>query len=239
MIGAPAPTEFGAAMQKVSNETKGDCSKGCELGGASVQKVSLDGAACSGVCPLEAAMPVMLMKVGNETTSCSMTAEKMCEKTGAKMAYVVNGAEYDCPVKAKAAQQQAMAAYLDSLTHVSYSVGGECMECPMSASMACEKSGQALKYRVGPMEFDDAADAVRAAAMARGMVQQVAMTYEVAGEKTGCSVQAGEMAAAQSGSIVYVVNEKKTECSETAECNLTEAKVMAAIAGIRQAVSMG
>lgn len=232
----------GAAVQQVSNETKSDCSKSCDGAAQSVtQTVAYGGGdECSKACPLETAMPVMLMKVGNEKTACTETASKMCDKTGATMSYVVNDAEFHCPVEAKEAHETAMVAYLDSLTHVSYSVGGECMECPVGAAMACEKSGEAMKYRVGPVVFDKAEDAVRAAAMARGMAQQVAMTYEVAGEATSCSMHANEMASTcESKNVAYVINGKTTECSKTAEYNLTEAKLMAAINGIRQSVSMG
>ncbi len=224
----------GAAVQTVSNE--GDCAKSCD--GAAVQTVAYGDGDCSKACPLEAAMPVMLMKVGNETTQCSVMAEKMCDKSGSTMTYVVNDKEYHCSVEAKEAHYAAMKDMLASMTHVSFNVGGKHTECPVGAKVACEGSGEAMNYQVGTVVFDCPAEAIQAAAMARAAISQVAMTYEVAGEKTDCSAKACDMASTcESKSVTYVVNDKKTECEKSAQFNLVEAQLMAAIDGVRKSMS--
>lgn len=231
----------GAAVQTVANESKGDCSsaKSCDVSGAAVQTVAYgDGEQCSKACPLEAAMPVMLMKVGNETTQCSVMAKDMCDKSGSKMSYVVNDKEYECSVMAKEAHHVAMKDMLASMTHVSFNVDGNHTECPVGAKIACKTSGEAMKYQVGTVVFDSAEEAIQAAAMARAAISQVAMSYEVAGEATHCSTAAEDMASTcSSKSVTYVVNDKKTECSKSAEFNLVEAQLMAAIDGVRKSMS--
>ncbi len=236
----------GAAVQTVANESKGDCCGDCTTApncetkceGTSVQTVAYGEGDCSKSCPLEAAFPVMLMKVGDETTQCSDNAAKMCDKTGKSMTYLVSGKEYNCSVEAKEAQYAAMKDMLASMTHVSFNVDGKHTECPVGAKIACESTGKAMKYQVGTLVFDDAGAAIQAAAMARAAIHQVKMTYEVAGEKMECSTKACDMAATcETKSVTYVVNDKKTGCEKTAEFNLVEAQLMAAIDGVRKSLS--
>lgn len=247
-----------ASLQKVANEPKGECPLQCDgAKGAAVQSVAYAGPeggacdksacaegekdcaqACNEPCKLECSAPAMTFKVGDETMACGETAKKVAAEHHGAVHYVVNGDEYSDEAEARAAHMAAMERYLDSLTHVSYSVGGEHLECPMSAASACEKTGAKMQYQVGPMVFDSADEAIKAAAMARGALQQVAMSYEVEGKATQCSMEAKTMAeSCASKSMTYVVNGHKTECAETAKYMLTEAKVHAAVGAIQKLMS--
>jgi len=251
-----------AEAQAVAAPAKGECPMGCEgAKGAPAdaqsvafnapEGVTCDKSACTGdamdcaasgacnkPCKLSCQAPAMTFKVGDETTTCPETAKTMASEHHAQVHYVVAGAEYADETQARAAHLSAMNQYLDSLTHVSYSVAGEHMECPMSAAAACEKSGQAMQYQVGPMVFDNADEAIRAAALARAALQQVAMTYEVEGKPTECSTEAKSMAAScASKSMTFVVNGQKTQCEETAKYMLTQAQVAAAVGAIQKMMS--
>lgn len=251
-----------AAVQTVAMETKPECPLGCdgskgEATSAAMTKVAhaapegeaCDKAACaagdkscSGTCnkpcKLACSAPAITYKVGDETTTCPETAKTMAAEHHADVRYVVAGAEYADAAQAKAAHLAAMEQYVGSLTRVAYNVGGECMDCPMSAKTACEKSGKAMQYQVGPMIFETEDQAKQAAAAARAALEQVAMTYEVEGQLTQCSVEAKTMAeSCASKSMTYVVNGQKTQCEETAKYMLTEAKMQAAIGAIQKAMS--
>lgn len=247
-----------AKVTTVAAEPKGSCEAACPMmGGAAVQTVALkadekaaktgpcaekactDMAECEPKCKTEcattslvSAMPVMMYQVGEKTMACSMTAEgNACSANPVK--YVVNNVAYETKAEATAAHIAAMEAYLDSLTHVSYNVGGETMDCPVGAAKACEKAGKAMAYQVGPLTFATAEEAVKAAAMARAAMRHVAMTYEVEGQATACSMQAKSMASACSTkSVKYVVNGKKTACETSAAAMLVQARCEAATQAI-------
>jgi phosphopantothenate synthetase len=115
------------------------------------------------------------------------------------------------------------------MTRVSFVVGDEKIDCPMTAGQMCEKTGQAMKYRVGPAVFDSAEEAVKAAAMAYGMAQSVAMSYEVDGKATTCSKTAAKMCNGKAGAMTYVVGQTKTRCNVQADHVLASERVSKAL----------
>ncbi len=179
-------------------------------------------------------IPVMGYSVGDKTTTCSKTAASMCDKSGDKMAYVVNGQTFENESDAMAAHTAALNAKLDSMTRVSFVVGGENVECPMTAGQMCEKTGQAMQYRVGPAVFDSAEEAVKAAAMAYGMSRSVNVSYEVDGKATTCSKTASTMCT-EGKAMTYVVGETKTRCNVQADHVLASERVSKALEALAMA----
>ncbi len=180
-------------------------------------------------------IPAMAYNVNGETTTCSKTAAAMCEKSGSAMAYVVNGQTFENESDAMAAHTAALNAKLDSMTRVSFVVGGENIECPMTAGAACEKTGQAMQYRVGPAVFDSAEEAVKAAAMAYGMSRSVNVSYEVDGKTTTCSKTAANMCKGKGEAMTYVVGETKTRCNMQADHMLASERVSKALEALEMA----
>lgn len=105
----------------------------------------------------------------------------------------------------------------------------------MTAGQMCEKTGQAMKYRVGPAVFDSAEEAVKAAAMAYSMARSVAMSYEVDGKTTTCSKTAAKMCNGKAEAMTYVVGETKTHCNVQADHMLASERVSKALEALEMA----
>lgn len=181
-------------------------------------------------------IPVMAYNVGDKTTTCTKSAAAMCAKTGDTMSYVVNNAKYDNQADAMKAHTKALNAHLDSMTRVSFVVAGKDVECPMTAGKMCEKTGEAMQFRVGPAVFDSAEEAVMAAAMARGMSKSVNVSYEVDGKATTCSKTAKKMCGSK-GKMSYVVSGAKTDCNVHADNMLASERVNKALEALEMATS--
>ena len=237
-----------AAVQSVAmtGEKKGgDCALACGGDkGADVQSVAMTSAdGKSGECATPCsdkkgfATPAMAFRVGGETVACPVSAKSMAEKSNAKMEYVVEGVAYTTEAEAKVAHQVAMRNFTESLTRVTLVVNGEkvaCAEKAAACATACDSTK--IQYQVGPAMFDNAEDAVRAAAAAYAAMQNVAMTYEVNGEKTACSTDAAKNAKACGGSVQYVVNGQNTPCSKTADYMLTREQMAAAVDAVQKTI---
>ena len=227
--GAGAAITLAAAGAAKGDGCCGSCSgdeaKDC---GACPNKVSCGGGEEVSFESWRQTIPVMAYNVDGKTTTCTKTAAAMCNQSGAKLAYVVNGQTFESETDAMAAHTKALNAHLDSMTRVSFVVDGKDVSCPMAAGEMCEKTGQAMTYRVGPAVFDSAEEAVKAAAMAYGMAQSVAMSYEVEGKATTCSKTASKMCA-EGKAMTYVVGETKTRCNVQADHTLASERVSKAL----------
>jgi hypothetical protein len=250
--GAKAACDSGTAVVSnvaMASDAKSDCASVCDSAkaacdaGVAVTNVAMTGddkADCATACSttktasiLAASMPGMSYRVGETDTNCPMSAQTMASEHGKPMHYVVSNVAYETEAQAKVAHEAAMLAYADSLTRVVYNVKGETM-CAESAAKACESvCTSEVKYQVGPVIFDNAEDAVRAAAMAYSAMQSVAMTYEVAGEATHCSTDAANKASSCSSPVEYVVNGKHTTCKQSAQSMLTRERVAAAMNAVQ------
>ncbi len=217
-----AITQVSAKAEGCSPEKKASCDKGDRISFESWQSK---------------AMPVMGYSVGEKTTTCSKTAKAMASESGSTMGYVVNGRSYESKMDALAAHTAQLNSTLESMTRVSFVVGDKDIECPMSASAACEKTDQAMRYRVGPAVFDSAEEAVRAAAMAYGMSKSVAMTYEVDGQTTTCSKSASAMSESCGKGMKFVVGGATTKCDVQADNLLASERVSKALAALEMATS--
>lgn len=231
-------------------DAKDDCASACDSGkaecetGAAITNVAMtaDETECASACPstktaniLAASMPAMSYRVGDADTNCSYSAQTMASEHGKPMHYVVSNVAYETEGEAKVAHEAAMMTYADSLTRVVYNVNGETMNCAYSAAKACESAcSSEVKYQVGPVIFDNAEDAIRAAATAHSAMQSVAMTYAVNGETTHCSTDAANKASSCSSPVEYVVNGESTSCKKSAGYMLTRERVAAAMSAVQE-----
>lgn len=237
----------------MTTETKDDCATACDGAksacdtGAAITNVALtaDEAECATACPstkaanvLAASMPGMSYRVAGNDTNCSYSAQAMASEHNKPMHYVVSNVAYETEGEAKVAHEAAMMTYADSLTRVVYNVNGKTMNCAESASKACESAcSSEVKYQVGPVIFENAEDAVRAAAMAYSAMQSVAMTYAVGDETTQCSTDAANKASSCTSPMQYVINGESTTCKKSAGYMLTRERVAAAMNAVQQAAS--
>jgi len=249
LMSCPTDKACDTAGANVTNvaltEKSDDCSKSCDSKTAAITNVALtsgDESNCATAFStaktasvLAASMPAMSYRVGETDTHCSMSAQTMASEHDKPVHFVVSSVAYETEGEAKAAHEAAMTAYADSLTRVVYNIKGETMTCATSAAKACESAcSTEVKYQVGPVIFDNAEDAVRAAAMAYSAMQSVAMTYEVAGEATHCSTDAANKASSCSSPVEYVVNGAHTTCSKTAGYMLTRERMAAAMNAVQE-----
>jgi len=208
--------EGAAAITLAATTTAGPGCGGCADGDADCGKCA-NKASCTEAQQVSfeswrKTIPVMGYSVGEKTTTCSKSAAAMASECDSEVAYVVNGQKFESQADAMAAHTAALNSHLDSMTRVSFVVAGEDTMCPATAGAMCEKTGQAMQYRVGPAVFDSAEKAVKAAAMAYGMSHSVAMSYEVDGEATTCSKSAAKMSESCGKGMTYVVGSTKTGC---------------------------
>lgn len=235
--GAQACSTDGATTQTVAAQS---CATACPTEGASIQTVAGEPGTCStqaaGACQtacdasaMAAAIPAMNYKVGDEVMTCPVSASQAAEAHHTAMHYLVSGVAFENQYEAMEAHTAALNDFVDGATRVSFDVNGEKVCCPVMAADKCAATGATMRYRVGPATFDSAEEAVRAAAMAYGAAQTVAMTYAVGDETTTCSASAGAMAQSCSGKVEYVVNGERTACAMTAAHMLAEARAQAAV----------
>lgn len=227
----------------------GDCALACDGEKAVVQNVALKTEAkdCSEPCSdakMAAcddksgfAVPSMTFRVGDKVIACPVSAKAVAAEQKADMGFVVEGVAYQTESEAKVAHMVAMQQFTDSLTRVTLVVNGEAVECAekvAACKTACEST--TVQYQVGPVKFDNAEDAVRAAAAAHAAMQSVKMSYAVNGEATNCSVDAKAKSTSCGAPVEFVVNGSKTACTKTADYLLTQERMAAAVAAMQKAI---
>jgi hypothetical protein len=221
-----------AAVTSVAMTTEAkDCSTPCAIA-CETQTAS----ACSGDTA-GFAVPSMAFRVGDTDMSCPASAKAMAAEHKADMGFVVQGVAYTTEAEAKVAHMVAMQRFTESLTRVSLVVNGETVECAEKAA-ACKTACDSTKiqYQVGPVMFDNAEDAVRAAAAAHAAMQSVKMSYAVNGQATACSVDAKAKSTSCGSPVEFVVNGAKTACTKTADYLLTQERMAAAVAAMQKTI---
>lgn len=234
-------------------EAKSDCPLACSAGQtAAVTNVAMatDAKDCSTPCSDDQmakmaacgdksgfAVPSMAYRVGDTDVACPVSAKAMAAEHKADMGFVVQGVVYQTEAEAKVAHMVAMQQFTESLTRVSLVVNGETVECAEKAA-ACKDACDSTKvqYQVGPVMFDNAEDAVRAAAAAHAAMTSVKMSYAVNGEATYCSVDAKAKSTSCGSPVEFVVNGAKTACTKTADYLLTQERMAAAVAAMQKAI---
>jgi hypothetical protein len=207
---------------------------GCCAGGKAALASNTGKSGCSsagkaaGCNPGCCDMPKMVYQVGDDTTCCAMTAEKMAKESGKSMHFVVANKEFENQAKAEAAYTAALNEYANGMTTVRYMAGGKCVACPTEAKNLAKSNGGEIKYCVGSFVFTDKAKAESAAKAAKSAMKQVKWNIKV-GDKSYCCDKMAAMAAKSNGSkCEFQVGDCKTPCKKTAEMELARARVEAA-----------
>jgi hypothetical protein len=148
-------------------------------------------ASCHGKSAMATGMPLMTYQVGDETTQCPKQFAEWTEKhSNAKVKYTLNGESYCCKTTAMKAYAAALDNYLNSITHVSYAVGDQEMNCPVSAKAMASKNHEQVTYRLASHNFTDHDRAEKMAEIAREAAEKVHMTMMVDGKAVCCSADA-------------------------------------------------
>jgi hypothetical protein len=177
-------------VKAASNDQK-SCSKSkstaCTKTVAAKDCCSSGKAACDPKCTgkelIASGAPMMVYKVGHESTRCPQQAcewSAKCDKT--TVHYTVAGETYKCKTTARKMWAKALNAYLDKITEVRYAVGNECYGCPHQARQMADKNHGDVTFRVASYDFSTADDAKTAAKMAREAANNVEMKMVVDGK---------------------------------------------------------
>ena len=206
---------------------KQGCAKTC--GDAKKVAAGCDKSKCGQGC---GSVPKLVYKVGDETTCCSKTADKMAKDSGASIKFVVAGKEYSDQGKAYTAYADALETRYEQMTELCYMVDGKCVHCPKEAGAAA-KAGSKVKYCVASVTFDDKADAEAAIARATKAAGEIKMTTTVDGKPYCCAQTAAKVAKDSGKCCEYSVGDCKTKCETTARAELAKARIDAFLKAVQ------
>lgn len=223
-------------VQKAS--AKASCAATCDK----AKPVKMASAGCGsgqGCNPADcwaASCPKLQYAVAGETLCCPKNAEILAKAHETKVKYVVAGQTYCDRDEAMTTLAKLLIERLDQMTHVTYVVGDESVQCGMSAAKMAKAHGTDVRYRVASFVFDDKSQAEQAAKLAREAAQNVKMVSVVDGKEYCCSKTAAKVASDSGKNCEYKVAGKKdgTCCKQTAEIELVQAKVEAATKAMQQ-----
>lgn len=165
------------------------------------------------VCPIEQAMgklPKITYKVGEASTCCAQSAQKLAKENQAEIKFVVAKKEFDDESKATLALAEATEEFVKGF----------------AAPSTCKVSG---KVTVAGKEHCCEAMAGQSAKLVEAAMKKVEMTYLVGDKTCSCPVEADTLAKKSGTEKVYLVAGEKTCCSVTARLNLARAKYKAAV----------
>ena len=166
-----------------------------------------------GVCPVAAGMeklPKMSYLVGEESTCCSMSANKLAEKSGQPIQFVVAEKTFED-------EGEAMVALADET---------ERFVNAFATPATCEVSGITS---IAGQQLHCSEKAAHVAAVIKKAMDSVEMTYQV-GEKTcHCPTEASTLAEKSGEKMTYVVGAQSTCCQIDARIKVAQAKYRAAL----------
>ncbi len=73
--------------------------------------------------------PTMVMRVGDKTLTCPMTAKKLAKDSGGKVMFVVAGKSYEDKAEAQGALASASEEYVQKFTKIGCFVDGKVVYC--------------------------------------------------------------------------------------------------------------
>jgi len=222
--------------QKAS--AKASCAATCEKGKA----VRMTAGGCGsgqGCNPADcwaANCPKLQYAVAGETLCCPRNAELLAKALETDVKYVVAGQTYSDRNEALATLAKLLNERLDEMTHVAYVVGDQTMQCGVSAAKMAKADGTDVRYRVASFVFEDKSQAEQAAQLAREAAENVKMVSVVDGKEYCCAKTAAKVASECGKKCEYkVAGQKDTTCCKmTAEVELAQAKVDAAMKAMQQ-----
>jgi hypothetical protein len=179
-------------------------------------------------------LPQMTYRVGDNTTDCPMTAEKLAADHHTQVHYVVGKKAFADKSEANKAYADALDNYFDDMLTVRYAVGNKSMKCGDSAKSIAKKEGTKVNYQLASFRFEDRESAEKAAKTAREAADQVTMKL-VVGEKTySCPMQASHVAKQHGEKVSYCVGDSKTTCEDTARIQVATERIRTALVALEQ-----
>ncbi len=168
---------------------------------------------CTGTCSVAAAMeqmPKMTYKVGEESTCCSASAEKLAEETDNPVLFVVEEKEYTDKMEAMTSLADASEKFVNNF------VTPHTCDVSHTTTLAGKK-----------MPCSDSAKAM--AKLMKDAMSEVSMVYKVGDESCHCPVEAKQLAEKSGAKTEFVVDGESTCCSVDARVKMAQAKFKAAV----------
>ena len=184
-----------------------------------------------------AALPSIKYQIGSEVTGCSYSAAAMAKTAGEPIKYVVGDVVLDSEGEAKVQLTALLEKQLSALTSLRYTVGGDCVGCPVTAKSMAKKANKTMAYRVGGFDFADKTKAETVAKLVATAADGVKMTYDVNGKSFCCDKMAGSSAKETGKPMTFVIGDEKTPCGTSAKLMLTQAKIRAIVAAAAAALA--
>lgn len=195
----------------------------------SVSASASAGTGDSRVDAILASLPKVTYRVGDETTCCEKTAEKMAEKSGKPLHYVIGDEVLDSHCAAEVRLAELLEKELEQLASLQFAVGEEAVHCPVTARKLAAKNGGKLAYRVAGVDFEDQTRADQAVKLVANALDEVKISYKVGDDTFCCDKMAGMKAKATGKPMSFVVAGEETTCEKHAKMLLMQAKARAAI----------
>lgn len=181
-------------------------------------------------------VPAMSYKVGDKVVGCPVEAEKLAKESKATVKFVVGDETFADKTEANVAYTKELNSFVESATStLKYSVGDECVACPVTAGEMAKKSGSPMRYRVATVDFKTEAEAKKVMAAAKEAADKVEMKIMVGEKCMSCPDSAAEAARKENKKVEYVVGESRTGCNIEARMNLAHARAEAVVAVLTKA----
>lgn len=227
-VSAEATTGKAPCGAKLTSE-KAPCSKSAAT--------TVAYAADSKIEAILAALPSIKYQVGDDVTCCPHAAAAMAKTAEKPIQYLIGDTVLKNEGEAKVQLTALLDKELSALTSLRYTVGGDCVGCPLTAKSMAKKANKTIAYRVGGFDFADKAKAETVAKLVATAADNVKMTYDVSGKSFGCDKMAGSSAKEAGKPMTFVVGDEKTPCGTSAKLMLTQAKIRAIVAAAAAALA--
>lgn len=201
---------------------KESCSATCSAGG------------CSDKAFAAAGVPKMRAVVADKEFNCPLEAAEAAKKANVQPVFYVADVKYTDMAEAGKAYAKQLNGYLADVTAVKYAVAGECTSCPMTAEALAKKAGKPVKYRLASFEFDNKAEAEKAATKAREAIEAIKVEMKVDGKTYTCCDEAGKAAKQCGKSVEYNVAGQSCGCPIQADVVQAMTKIRIALGAIEK-----
>ena len=170
---------------------------------------------------LLASLPAMTYRVGDLSTNCYETAMLKAKETESPVKFMVEEKLYDSQNDAAKALTDLMEKRVTAMTSVSYVAGDETFHCSVSAKQVADKAKTKVRYRLAGFDFDDRAQATKAAEKAADAAKSVAMSFKADGKSVSCAASSK----ASGKTVTYCVGKQETTCEVTARRMLVATRI--------------
>lgn len=203
----------------------------CKSKGAAVARKA---GCCAGkgnalVAKVMNSLPHITYKVGDKETGCPVEAAELAKASeDAKVVYLVGDKSFDSKDGAQARLASVLEDEAEKMLKVSFSVDGECIGCPHTASATAKAKKTDMKYRVAGIDFASEAQAEAAIESARAALAKVTVTVKDGDAERKVS-KLDESNTPECGKASFVVDGEETPCPVRAKLLLAQARIRAMI----------